>query len=101
MAKGSQAKEALTSTILSTFPGSFIYGKEIRIPYIEDGENIQIKVSLTCAKENVEQGGDTVIPGVVSTNNEINFGQEPEKVIVEPTQEEKENVKNLLKALNL
>lgn len=99
MAKGQQTKEIITKKILETFEGSFTYDKEIRIPYKEDGELIQIKVTLTAAKTNVEPNGDVAIPGengaAASVNKEINFGS------IEPTQEEKENVARLAKMLNL
>jgi len=55
-AKGSQLKNEITQKILTTFPSSFIYndGKEIRINGMEDGQELQIKVTLTCAKTMVE-----------------------------------------------
>ena len=64
-ARGSEAKEFITKKLLETFDGSFLYnnGKEIRIPVTENGENLQIKIALTCAKTNVEQGEDTALPG--------------------------------------
>ena len=64
MAKGAASKQDITNKILETFPGSFVYnsGKEIRIPMIEDGAQVQIKVALTCAKTNVEAGEDTAVP---------------------------------------
>ncbi len=102
MAKGAVSKEKITQTLLATFEGSFKYDKEIRIPIIEDGEQLQIKCTLTCAKTNVEPNGDIAIPG--ETSNSINFGsneQKNEKVVVEPTQEEKDNVKRLVDILGL
>ena len=65
MAKGAIAKQEVSKKILETFVGSFLYndGKEIRIPCNENGEIVQIKVALTCAKENVECGTDTALPG--------------------------------------
>ena len=68
MAKGQKSKEAVIEKILSSFEGAFLYNgnKEIRIPRTDDGELVQIKVSLTCAKENVEPGDDTVVPGATS-----------------------------------
>lgn len=101
MAKGAVSKEKITQKLLATFDGSFKYDKEIRIPIIEDGEQIQIKCTLTCAKTNVEPNGDIALPGETSTD--INFGsnEQKEKVIVEPTQEEKDNVKRLVDILGL
>ena len=66
------------------------------------GEEIQIKVTLTAAKENVQPGDDNVLPGAAAKkeDNEINF-TESEKVIVTPTEQEKQNVADLLKSLGL
>ena len=50
---------------------SFTYDKEIRIPFQEDGEEIQLKCVLTCAKVSVEPNGDVAIPGEVPAD--INF----------------------------
>ena len=102
MAKGAITKTEITNKLLEIFPGSFIYDKEIRIPMVEDGEQIQIKVTLTCAKSNVEPNGDIAIPG--EEKNEINFKENStsqEQVIVTPTQEEKDNVKRLMESLGL
>lgn len=96
MAKGSILKQEITNKILETFPGSFLYnnGKEIRICGNENGELLQVKVTLTCAKENVEVGNDNNI--AIAANNVVD-----NNVTVEPTQEEKDNVRRLMEALNL
>jgi len=98
MAKGQESKNIITQKILNTFEGAFQYEKEIRIPIMENGELVQIKVTLTAAKTNVEQGGENIIPGdaPVTEKNENAFSTP-----VEATAEEKENVKNLLTSLNL
>ena len=51
--KGSVSKEIVMQKILETFEGSFQYEKEIRIPMEEDGNQIQLKCVLTCAKTNL------------------------------------------------
>ena len=104
MAKGSLAKEQIFTKMLEVFDGSFMYngGKELRIPWDEGNGEIQIKVALTCAKENVNPNGDVVPKGAAVVKEEgptIGF-PEPKK-IVEPTAEEKQNVEDLLKALGL
>lgn len=100
MARGAVSKEKIIKKILDTFEGSFLYDKEIRIPVTEDGELIQIKVTLTAAKTNVESGDDVKMPGIES--NEINFGtQTTTKEKIEVTEEEKQNVATLLKNLGL
>lgn len=98
MAKGTQSKQEATQKILELFPGSFVYEKEIRIPYVEDGENIQLKCTLTCAKTNVEENDDAAVPGEVnmeSTSTPVESG------ISAPTQEEKDTVKSLLESFGL
>lgn len=102
MARGSQAKLEITKKLLEVFPNSFMYneGKEIRIPVIENGEVIQIKVTLTAAKTNVDIGGDTAVPGSVAAPVNATVNQSSGEV-VKPTAEEKENVANLLASLGL
>ena len=100
--KGSSSKLIASEKILNTFKDSFLYndGKEIRIPMIEDGVEIQLKCVLTCAKENVTSGGDVAIPGAAKTEDNIEFGQStPEKI--QMTQEEKDNVQRLMETLGL
>ena len=100
--KGTESKKLITQTILDTFKGSFLYndGKEIRIPIEENGEEVQIKVTLTAAKVNVSLGDDSAIPGNYSQNiadNAISTSNIVEKTA--PTAEEKKNVADLLKSL--
>ena len=100
MARGAIAKSEVAKKLLATFDGAFEYDKEIRIPMVENGENVQIKVTLTCAKENVSNGADNAIPGDFPPPK-----NEPVTVVsdtpVAPSEEEKENVKRLLELLNL
>ena len=103
MAKGQVSKIEVMKKIQNSFEGAFLYndGKELRIPMVEDGEDIQIKVSLTCAKDNVQPGQDNAIPGTKPVlNNEINF-EETKAKPVKPTEEELKNVNDLLQALGL
>ena len=114
MAKGQKSKEAVIEKILSSFEGAFLYNgnKEIRIPRTDDGELVQIKVSLTCAKENVEPGDDTVVPGATSvkaTKATIAEGAEPVfedvsgyvSAVIEPSAEELNAVNSLMESLGL
>ena len=98
MARGSILKEQITNKILETFPGSFVFDKVIIIPGVENSENLQIKVALTCAKVNVERGGDTALPG--DTVSAVAQTSTP-SALAEPTAEEKERVSNLLSKLGL
>lgn len=104
-AKGTESKEKIIQTILDTFPGAFKYDKEIRIPMVENGEELQVKVTLTAAKNMVAAGGDTAIPGTSSFTASSAPAQlkQDAKVHtpVEPTEEEKKNVSTLLNMLGL
>lgn len=93
MARGSVAKEEITQKILKDFEGSFVDGKEIRIPWVEDGISLQIKVALTCAKVNIE------VPGSNGAGE-----QAPAPVFKETpvlTQQEKDKVNDLIERLGL
>lgn len=94
MARGSQAKQEIIEKILETFEGSFVNDKEVRIPVLENGEVIQIKCTFTAAKVNVEAGSAAAVPSVSrSANSASGF--------VEITEEEKQQVGELMKKLNL
>lgn len=101
MAKGQESKNIITKKILETFEGSFQYDKEIRIPIIENGETIQIKITLTAAKTNVEPGGENALPNAAPVNNNYDFPEEIKDTIVQPTEAERENVRNLLATFGL
>jgi hypothetical protein len=101
MARGAVSKAKATEMILKAFPGNFTYDKEIRIPFQEDGEEIQLKCVLTCAKVNVEPNGDVAIPGEVSADINFEDSKPIEQKVVEPTQEEKDNVKKLMETFGL
>lgn len=95
-AKGTEAKNFITQTILQTFEGSFIYGgKEIRVPYDEDGNRVEIKVTLTCAKENV--GGNSAF--AVTESQPTQTAQA--SVSAAPTEQEKANIADLMSRLGL
>lgn len=103
-AKGSVLKQEIAGKILETFPGSFLYndGKEIRINGIEEGQQLQIKVTLTCAKVAVDGGDGTSLSGeknVVAADTKI--AEANEKIPQEPTAEEKERLAMLLNKLGL
>lgn len=99
-AKGTIAKEAITKKILSTFDGSFVNGKEIRIPFMEEGNLIQIKITLTAAKENIAGNVAEILPG--ETHAEVATlptAASSASTLVEPTEEEINNLKQLMNAV--
>ena len=104
MARGQASKQSVEAVLLQTFPGAFKYDKEIRVPMVEDGTEIQIKITLTAAKTNVEVGGDNAIPGAATA---VSGSVDGPSVVsnasqeIKPTEEEKERVKALMESLNL
>ena len=105
MAKGALAKEQIFQKMLETFDGSFMWnnGKELRIPFNENGTVVQIKVALTCSKDNVSPDGQEVNEGAAAPQETSAFPTPNVKTntLVEPTEEEKANVESLLKSLGL
>lgn len=99
-ARGSESKNIITAKLLETFAGSFIYDKNIIIPMVENGESLQIKIALTCAKTNVESGMDNAIPGAEITTTATSKAIDNHGV-AEVTEEEKQNVLKAMKALGL
>ena len=101
MARGQEEKLIVINKIKEVFPEAFEYDKTIRIPI----GDVQIKVTLTAAKDNVEPGGDAAVPGVKATKVTITEGAEPvfEEVsaIVEPSAEELNTVSSLMESLGL
>ena len=101
MAKGAEEKQMVIDKIKEVFPEAFEYDKVIRIPI----GDVQIKIALTCAKDNVEPGGDTAVPGVKATKATIADGAEPVfkdvSAAIEPSAEELNAVSNLMTSLGL
>ena len=99
--RGAEEKQIVIDKIKEVFPEAFEYDKTIRIPI----GDVQIKVALTCAKDNVEPGGDAVVPGVKATKVTIAEGAEPifedVSATVEPSAEELNAVSNLMISLGL
>ena len=99
--RGAEEKQMVIDKIKGVFPEAFEYDKTIRIPIGDD----KIKVKLTAAKDNVEPGGDVVVPGVKATKVTITEGAEPVfedvSATVEPSEEELNAVSNLITQLGL
>lgn len=69
--RGNLAKTEIIKKILETFPGSFLSEKEIRIPWVEEGEQVQIKLNLVCAKDNIPHAGNDSTPAASVTSSEL------------------------------
>ena len=102
-AKGTESKNIVFAKLQEVFPESFWedQGKILRVPLDENGTRIEIKVTLTAAKNNLK--GDAVesafetIPSSIAKNIE----SIPKNSVLEPTEEEKENVAKLIASLGL
>ena len=101
MARGAQAKAELTEKILEMFQGSFLDDKTIRDPWTENGEQLELKITLTCAKDVIGSAGGGSAATSVSAPKEASAFDNPEPVKVKITESEAENVAKLLSALNL
>lgn len=94
MARGADSKNIVIAKIQEMFPNAFfVDGKELRIPMIEGDEEVQLKVGLTCAKENVPHDG-----AVTST---AAIGAETPATPVEVSQEEKDRIQSMMAKLKL
>lgn len=105
MAKGQLSKAEFSKKILSVYEDAFLYndGKEIRVPFVEDGINIQLKITMTCAKDIVEPGADNALPTPITKGGSVKAGEfsfpEPQKI--EVTDNEKTAVQDLMSSLGL
>lgn len=92
MAKGQKAKEEITKKILDVFTSSFLMedNKTIRIPWVEDGMELEVKVVLTAAKDII---GAATAPKAVSDESDIDLPWSP------PTKEETAEMAELLKRI--
>lgn len=103
MAKGAIAKQIVFDGIKKVFPDSFMYnnGKELRINVEEEGNPVQIKVQLTCAKEAVSPEGEVMKAAAAPSETDPVLNESAPTKLVEPSEEEKQNVEDLLAALGL
>ena len=103
MAKGTIAKEAVEKKIAAAFGNDYIgiYDKKIYVWAKDNGENVQIAISLTCPKVQVEAHTTTSL-------GDFNFEDDSNTVIAaagyqpaEITDEERARVEDLMKTLGL
>ncbi len=104
MAKGAIGKQNVINKIKQAFGADFIgeYDKKIYVWTTENGERIQIAMSLTCPKTQVSVA-DTPVTG------DFNFEDDAPNVVVaagtyqpaDITSEERERVNDLIKKLGL
>lgn len=102
-AKGTEAKNTIFNKLIDVFPGAFWEetNKILRIPVDENGVRVEIKVTLTAAKTNIGTGeaASAFTADKSDIDNDCHVLPN-EKTVIEPTEEEKNNVESLLAALN-
>ena len=92
--KGSIAKEEIIKRMMEVFEDSFMNDKTLIIPMMENGEEVQIKLTLTASKTNIpHSNGKAEIPTTVAV------GMPNPVEVVEPTEEEKQRVVDLINKL--
>lgn len=100
MAKGAESKSFIFNKLQEVFAGAFMQdSKTLRIPLTENGEPIEIKVTLTAAKDIL--GGGSAEAGTEISQVDMGDSAGISSFEVEPTEEEKANVANLLSQLGL
>lgn len=100
MAKGSIAKEQIAKKMAEVFGADWI-GERDKKYYLwanENGERIQIAISMTCPKTPVGEAGTTADSNVLNFEDGATVGGETQ---IEITTDEKKNVADLMARLGL
>lgn len=100
MAKGAVAKEQIAKKMAETFGADWI-GERDKKYYLwanENGERIQIAISMTCPKTPVGEAGVSADSNVLNFEDGATAGGETQ---VEITVDEKKNVADLMARLGL
>lgn len=95
-ARGTVAKQEVTEKLREAFGDNFIgeYEKKIYVWANDGGDRVQIAITLTCPKIQVETG-------VVSTDSDSAFPTAASAQSIEFTDQEKKNLEDLMARLNL
>lgn len=107
MAKGAVAKEAVVRKLASAFGNNFIgeFDKKVYVWENDGGEMVQIAISLTCPKNPIQ-----VDTSVSTDSGDWDFSDTPKintavavanAAPAEITEEEKDNIANLMAKLGL
>ena len=96
--RGAAAKDYVTKKIQETFGPDFLglVDKKLYISVKENGENLQIAISLTCPKENLEFDSSPV-----AEISETPASQNSVAASAQFTQKEKETIEELMRRVGL
>ena len=105
--RGAQAKQDVFNKILEVFPGSFMQDDKIlRIPMSENGETVEIKVTLTAAKDIIGAGASSNRVAGPTAVEEFAWSDAPQNAVTaaaanDLTETEKTNIRKMMEALGL
>lgn len=104
MAKGSEAKAKVIETIKQAFGKDFLgeYDKKAYVVALENGERVQVAISLTCPKTPVDFGNNVSMDlGGRDFSDTTVVVPAVELPPAEITEEEKQNIADLMARLGL
>ena len=96
MPRGSYAKEQITNKLMEIYGGdAAVFDKVLRIRIEEEGVPVEIKVTLTAAKDNLMSSSKIEAASATSLNNEIKVSDTSMK----PSDEEVAQIDDYIKQL--
>ena len=100
MAKGAVAKENAAKKMAEVFGSNWIgeYDKKYYIWSEENGEKVQIAISMTCPKTPIGEAGAVTDSNILNFEDSVASG---EGVKIDITPDEKKNVADLMARLGL
>lgn len=99
MTRGSQAKAEILTKLQEIYPNAFLVDKVLRVPMIEDGQTVEIKITLVAAKDVLGNS----ISDVVDLRQKTTLTEKSNISVAEsirPTEEEKKLVAEMVKIIN-
>lgn len=96
MTRGSYAKEQITNKLMEIYGGdAAVFDKVLRIRIEEEGVPVEIKVTLTAAKDNLMSSSKIEAASATSLDNEIKVSDTSMK----PSEEEVAQIDDYIKQL--
>ena len=97
--RGSQAKAEILTKLQEIYPNAFLIDKVLRIPMIEDGQTVEIKITLVAAKD-VLGGSMSDVVDLRQKTPAVEMSNIPIAESIRPTEEEKKLVEAMVKLIN-